>query len=86
MLRTLLIESALFLTPFAVYAVILLATRGSLVPANWSQRAVVILSILAIALMAGGLYVFEVGTSARPGAVYVPATMKDGVFTPGRFE
>ncbi len=86
MIRTILIEGGLFLAPFVIYAVILLATRGSLVPANWSPRAVVACSVLAVALMAGGLFLFEAESSASPGSRYVPAQMKDGVFQPGRFE
>lgn len=86
MIRQILIEGALFLTPFALYAVILMATRGSLVPANWSSRAIVVCSVLAVALVAAGLFLFEEGTSAPPGSRYVPAQMKDGVFQPGHFE
>ncbi|TCT02166.1 DUF6111 family protein [Aquabacter spiritensis] len=86
MIRTLLIEAALFLTPFVIYGAILMATRGSLVPANWSARAVLVCALAAVALMALGLFVFEADKGAPPGSRYVPAQMKDGVFVPGRYE
>lgn len=86
MIRTILIEGALFLTPFVVYAAILLATRGSLLPANWSTRAVTVCAVLALILMAAGLYLFEGEASAPPGSRYVPAEIRDGVFRPGRYE
>lgn len=86
MLRTVLVELALFLTPFVAYGVLLLVTRGSVVPAHWSARALGLLSLVAIALMVGGLFVFERGRSATPGSHYVPAHIEDGTFVPGRFE
>lgn len=86
MLRTVLVELALFLTPFVLYGLLLLVTRGSFVPAHWSARALVLLSVSAIALMIGGLFFFERGRSAPPGSHYVPAQIRDGKFVPGRFE
>ncbi len=86
MLRTFAVELALFVTPFVLYAVVLLLTRGSLVPAHWSPLSLALLSVAAIALMAGGLVMFESGRSAAPGSRYVPAQTKDGEFVPGHFE
>ncbi len=86
MIRTILVEMALFLSPFVAYALILLALRGSIVPEHWSPRALLSCSVLAVLLVAGGLYVFEMESSAPPGSVYVPAQMKDGVFQPGHYE
>ena len=86
MIRTLLIEFALFLTPFVVYGALMLATRGTLVPEHWSARTLALLSVAAIALMIVGLVVFEYGRNAPPGSRYVPAEMRDGQFVPGHFE
>ncbi|MEP9368627.1 DUF6111 family protein [Xanthobacter sp. VNH20] len=86
MLRTLLIEGGLFLTPFVLYALLLLVTRGSILPAEWSPRMMGVLSVIAIALMALGLLAFEHGRGAPPGTRYIPAEVKDGVLVPGRFE
>lgn len=86
MLRTILIEAALFLSPFVAYGLILLALRGSMVPEHWSPRAIATCAVAAVLLVAAGLYVFEWDRGAPPGSTYVPAQMKDGVFVPGRYE
>lgn len=85
MLRTFLIEGALFLTPFALYGLILLATRGSAMPEHWSARAIGLAGAAAIALVVISLAVFE-GGDAPPGSRYVPAQVRDGVLVPGHFE
>lgn len=86
MARSVLIELALFLAPFAVYAVLLLVTRGSLVPEHWPLRVLVGLTAAALVLVVLGLFVFEHGTMYPIGSRYVPAQMKDGVFIPGYHE
>lgn len=87
MLRQVLIELALFLTPFAVYAALLFATRGTLVPESWSARTLALLSAAAVGLVVLGLVVFEMRSVAPVGARYVPAhTAEDGTFVPGHFE
>ncbi len=86
MARTILIELALFLTPFVLYGALLLATKGSVVPAHWSPRVLAALGAVAIILMALGLVVFEGGRGAPAGTRYIPAEMRDGVFIPGRYE
>ncbi|MDQ0505357.1 DUF6111 family protein [Xanthobacter agilis] len=86
MLRTLLVELALFLTPFVLYGALLIATKGSVVPEHWSPRALASLAVAALVLMALGLLLFEGGRSAPPGSHYVPAQTRDGVFVPGHFE
>lgn len=86
MLRTFLVELALFLTPFILYGLLLLVTRGSFVPEHWSPRALTLLSLSAIVLMIAGLFVFERERSSPPGSRYVPAHMENGTFMPGHFE
>lgn len=86
MLRTVLVELALFLIPFVLYGALLIATKGSVVPAHWSPRALAALAVVALGLAALGLVVFEGGRSAPPGSHYVPAATRDGVFVPGHFE
>lgn len=86
MVRSLLIELVLFLTPFILYGALLLATKGSLVPEHWSLGALVAVSTVAILLVVLGLFVFEHGRQAPPGSRYVPAQVRDGVFVPGHFE
>lgn len=86
MARSVLIELSLFLAPFAAYAVLLLVTRGSLVPEHWSLRALAGLTAAALVLVILGLFLFEHGSMAPTGSRYVPAQMKDGVFVPGHHE
>ncbi len=86
MARSLLIEMALFLTPFLIYAALLIATKGSAIPAHWSPRALGIAATAAVGLVVLGLFLFEHDRVAPPGAHYVPAQTKDGVFVPGHFE
>lgn len=86
MVRSVLIELALFLAPFVAYGVLLLLSRGSVVPEHWSARALAITAACAVALVVLGLFVFEHGHVAPPGSRYVPAETRDGVFVPGRFE
>ncbi|GGF50979.1 hypothetical protein GCM10007301_07970 [Azorhizobium oxalatiphilum] len=85
MIRTVLVETALFLSPFIAYGLILLALKGSVVPQHWSPRALAICAVLAVLLVAAGLYVFEWDRGAPPGSVYVPAHMQDGKFVPGSY-
>ena len=86
MLRALLIEGALFLLPFVVYAVLVYARRGTLVPADWTPRVLILTSLAALVLVALGLLLFERGRGSEPGSVYVPAHMENGVYRPGQFK
>lgn len=86
MIRTLLIETALFLTPFVLYGLILLLTRRSARFSQWSLRGMVVCAVAAVALMLAGLLLFEREAGAPPGSRYIPAETRDGVFYPGRYE
>lgn len=86
MIRSFLIELALFLAPFVVYGALLFATRGSLVPEEWSPRALALVAAAAVLLVIAGLFVFEHGHQVEPGHRYVPAQVKDGIFLPGHYE
>jgi hypothetical protein len=87
MIRPILTEMALFLAPFAAYAVFLWATRaGVLHPASWSMRALAWLTISALVLMVGSFVVIAQFSGAPPGSTYVPAHMENGKLVPGRME
>jgi heme/copper-type cytochrome/quinol oxidase subunit 3 len=87
MIRPLLTETALFLAPFAAYAVFLLATRaGALDPTAWSLRILAWLTIAALVLMVGSFVVIAQFSGAPPNSTYVPAHMEDGKFVPGRMK
>ena len=84
MIRPVLTEIALFLTPFAVYAVFLWATRsGVLHPTSWSLTRIAWLLMAALVLMIGSFVVLAQWSGAPPGSEYVPAHTENGTFVPG---
>jgi Family of unknown function (DUF6111) len=84
MLRPVLTELALFLTPFAIYAVFLWATRaGVLDSSQWTLSRVIWLMMAAFLLMIGSFIVLAQWTGAPPGSTYIPAHVEDGKFVPG---
>jgi Family of unknown function (DUF6111) len=85
MIRVGFTELALFLTPFALYAVFLLATRaGVMEPESWPLTRLGILTAIALALILGSFLYFANYTGAPPGSRYVPAHIEDGKFVPGK--
>jgi hypothetical protein len=87
MIRPVFTEVALFLVPFVVYAIFLVASRkGVFDPAHWPLTRIATLVIAAFVLMIGSFVVLA-HFGVRPGCVYVPAhTDKDGKFVPGQCE
>lgn len=84
MIRPLLTETALFLTPFAAYAVFLWATRaGVLEPASWSLPRLAWLTVAALVLLIGSFVVIAHFSGAPPGSTYVPAHLEGKKFVPG---
>jgi hypothetical protein len=84
MIRPLLTELGLFITPFVAYAIFLWATRaGVLDPEHWPMRTVAGLTVSALALVAVGSFVLAQWSGAPPRSTYVPAHMEDGRFVPG---
>jgi hypothetical protein len=84
MIRPVLIEIALFLTPFVVYAIFLWATRsGVLKPDAWSVPRIAWLVIAAFVLMIGSFLVLAQWGGSPPGSTYIPAHVEDGRFVPG---
>jgi hypothetical protein len=84
MIRPIFTELALFLLPFAAYALFLLATRAKIMDSsNWSLSRLAWLGIAALALMIGSFIVLAEWSGAPPGSTYVPAHMEDGQFVPG---
>ena len=84
MIRPVLTELALFLTPFALYALFLWATRaGVLETSSWSWTTLAWLTIAALVLMAGSFVIIAQFSGAPPGSTYVPAHIEDGRFVPG---
>jgi hypothetical protein len=84
MIRPFLTEIALFLAPFALYAVFLAATRaGVMHPDSWSWRVLGWLTIAALATVFVSFLVIAQFTGAPPHSSYVPAHIEDGKLVPG---
>jgi hypothetical protein len=84
MIRPVLTELALFLAPFAAYALFLVATRaGVLDPKQWSIGRIAWLTIAALGLMIASFVVLAHFTGAPPGSSYTPAHIDNGVLVPG---
>jgi hypothetical protein len=84
MIRPVLTELALFLAPFAAYALFLWATRaGVLEPKSWRLATVGWLTVAAFGLMIGSFVLIAQFSGAPPGSTYVPAHMDNGKFVPG---
>jgi hypothetical protein len=87
MIRPVLTELALFLTPFLVYAIFLWATRaGVLDVAHWSLSRLAWLAIAALVLMIGSFVVLAHFSGSRPGGTYTPAHIENGVLVPEKVE
>ncbi len=85
MIRPVLTEVALFLAPFVIYAIFLMATRAGVVdPKSWTLQRLGWLLIAALLLMVGSFVVLAQWGGARPGSTYVPAHFEDGRFVPGQ--
>jgi ABC-type molybdate transport system permease subunit len=84
-LRLALIEIALFLAPFAIYAAWLWFTRGSAARSNWTAGPVYVLALAGLILTVIGFVLLASFGEAERGT-YRPAEVRDGVLVPGRFE
>jgi hypothetical protein len=84
MARPVFLELALFLTPFALYALFLFFTRqGVLDPASWPRGRLLWLAIAACLLVIGSFVVLAQFGGAPPGSTYTPARVEDGRLIPG---
>lgn len=83
MIRSLVDELGLFLIPFAVYAVLLVATRRKLLHLDTWSRSSTWLAMAGFALVfAGFLYA---GLESRPMSGFEPTHLENGRIVPGRF-
>ena len=84
MIRPVLTEVGLFLIPFAVYALFLIATRAHIFDkTSWSLSIVGWLSVAALLLVVASFAYLAHFSGAPPGSTYVPAHMKNGRLVPG---
>lgn len=85
MIRPVLTELALFLTPFAVYALFLWITKEGVFDwIAWPPKTLATLTIIALVLMIGSFLLLAHFSGAPPAGTYEPAHMENGVFVPGR--
>lgn len=87
MIRTGLTELLLFLTPFVLYAVYLVATRAGVFDAkSWPMRHVFVLGSVALVLVIGSFLYLAQFSGAPVGTTYVPAHVENGRLVPGGYK
>ena len=84
MIRPAFTEIGVFLIPFAVYALFLLATRsGLLLPSSWPMRIVGRLVIGSLLLVVIGFVLLAQFSGGSPNSTYIPAHIENGRLVPG---
>ncbi len=84
MIRPVLTEVGIFLIPFAVYALFLIATRsGLVVQSSWPLQLVAKLAVGSLLLMIASFILLARFTGAPPHSTYVPAHIENGRLVPG---
>jgi Family of unknown function (DUF6111) len=85
MIRPIATELALFLTPFALYALFLWVTKrgGVLDLTNWPLTHILYLLVASFMMVIVGFFVLAHWGGAPPGSTYTPAHIEDGKLVPG---
>ena len=84
MIRPALTEIGIFLIPFAVYALFLIATRsGVLTQAAWPLHLLAKLTLGALLLVVVSFVLLAHFSGAPPNSTYVPAHIENGRLVPG---
>jgi hypothetical protein len=84
MIRPVFTEIGIFLIPFAVYALFLIATRsGLMAQASWPLHILGKLAIGSLVLVVISLVLLAHFSGAPPNSTYVPAHIENGKFVPG---
>jgi hypothetical protein len=84
MIRPVLTEVGIFLIPFAVYALFLIATRtGVLTQAAWPLHVLAKLVLGSLVLVVVSFILLAHFSGAPPNSTYVPAHIENGRFVPG---
>ena len=84
MIRPVLTEIGIFLIPFAVYALFLMATRsGLLVQSSWPAHILAKLVLGALLLVSISFVLLAHFSGAPPNSTYIPAHIENGKFVPG---
>lgn len=84
MIRPALTEIGIFLIPFGVYVLFLVATRsGILAPASWPIQMVARLALGSLLLVILSLVLLARFSGAAPNSTYIPAHIENGKLVPG---
>ena len=84
MIRPALTEIGIFLIPFAVYALFLIATRSGLfAQASWPVHIIGKLALGALLLVVISFVLLAHFSGAPPNSTYIPAHIENGKFVPG---
>ena len=84
MIRPAFTEIGIFLIPFAVYALFLVATRSGLVAqSSWPFHMIAKLAIGALLLVIASLVMLANFSGVPPHSTYVPAHIENGRLVPG---
>ena len=84
MIRPALTEIGIFLIPFAVYALFLVATRSALlVQSSWPIQLVAKLTLGSLLLVVVSFILLAHFSGASPNSTYVPAHIENGRLVPG---
>ena len=84
MIRPALTELGIFLIPFVVYALFLIATRsGVLSSASWPVHMIAKLALGALLLVVISFVLLAHFSGASPNSTYVPAHIENGRLVPG---
>jgi hypothetical protein len=84
MIRPAFTEIGIFLIPFAVYALFLLATRsGLLIQSSWPVHVIAKLMLGSLLLVVLSFILLAHFSGAPPNSTYIPAHIENGKFVPG---
>lgn len=84
MIRPVLTEIAIFLIPFAAYALFLIATRaGVFAPSSWPMHLVAKLVLGSLLLVVVSFVLLAHFSGAPPDSTYIPAHIENGKLIPG---
>ena len=84
MIRPVLTEIGIFLVPFGIYALFLIATRSDVVAqSSWPIQLVARLVLGSLVLVIASLVVFAHFSGGSPNSTYIPAHIENGRLVPG---
>jgi hypothetical protein len=84
MIRPVLTEVGIFLIPFVVYALFLIASRsGVMAKSSWPLRLLARLLLGALLLVVASFILLAHFSGAPPDSTYVPAHVENGRLVPG---